>query len=70
MQFPLSFWDISLWLAITAIILLISAEMLSPYYGKINIRIDRKRLRNVAFVVSILFLVTVAVRIINIFFPG
>jgi len=66
MQFPLPFWDISLWLAIIAIILLITAEMLSPRYGKINMRIDRKRLANVAFAVSILFLATVIIRIVNI----
>jgi len=66
MSFPLTFWDISLLLAITAIILLITSEMLSPYHGKINIRIDRKKLKNAAFAVSILFLVTVAIRIVNI----
>jgi hypothetical protein len=66
MQFPLSFWDISLWLALTAIILLITSEMLSSRYGKIIILIDKKKLKNAAFVVSSLFLATVAMRIINI----
>ena len=66
MTFPLGFWDISLWLAITAVILLITSEMLSPHYGKVNIHIDRKRLKNAALTVSILFLITVAIRIINI----
>ena len=66
MAFPLSFWDISLWLAITAIILLVTSEMLSPQYGKINIQINKKKLRNAALAVSILFLITVAIRIINI----
>jgi hypothetical protein len=66
MQFPLSFWDISLWLAITATILLIASEMLSSPHSKTNIFIDKKKLRNVALVVSILFLITVAIRVINI----
>ena len=66
MSFPLTFWDISLWLAITAIILLITSEMLSPHYGKINIDINRKKLKNVALAVSILFLATAAIRIISI----
>lgn len=66
MNFPLDFWNISLWLAITSAILLITSEMLSQYYGRVNIRIDRKRLRNVSLTVSILFLVTVAVRIVTI----
>ena len=63
MGFPLSFWDISLWLAITAIILLITSELISPYYGKTNLLINKKRLRNVAIIVSTLFLITVAIRI-------
>jgi hypothetical protein len=66
MSFPLSFWDISLWLAITAVILLITSELLSPYYGKTEIRISKKKLRNVAFGVSILFLATIVIRIISI----
>jgi len=66
MTFPLGFWDISLWLAITAVILLVTSEMLSPRYGKINIHINRKRLRNAASAVSILFLVTVSIRIVGI----
>jgi hypothetical protein len=66
MRFPLSFWDISLWLAITAIILLITSELISPYYGKTNLLINKKKLRNVALTVSTLFLATVAIRIVNI----
>jgi hypothetical protein len=66
MGFPLGFWDISLWLSITAMILLATSELISPYYGKTKLLINKKRLRNVALTVSILFLVTVAARIVNI----
>ena len=66
MNFPLSFWDINLWLAVTAIILLITSELISPYYGKTTLLINKKRLRNVALTVSTLFLITVAIRIITI----
>jgi hypothetical protein len=66
MQFPLGFWDISLLLAITAIILLVTSELLSPYYGKTGIQINKKRLKNTALAFSILFLTTVAIRIISI----
>jgi hypothetical protein len=66
MQFPLSLWDISLWLAITATILLTASEMLSSYYGKINFLINKKKLRNAALAVSALFLVTVTIRVFNI----
>jgi len=68
MTFPLSFWDVSLLIAITAIILLITSELLSPYYGKIIISINRKRLKNAAMTFSILFLATVAIRIFSLVF--
>jgi hypothetical protein len=66
LNFPLSFWDISLWLAVTAIILLITSELISPYYGRTNLLINKKRLRNISLTVSTLFLTTVVIRIISI----
>ena len=66
MSFPLSFWDISLWLAVTAIILLTTSELISPYYGKTNLLINKKRLKNAALTIGILFLITVAIRIYEI----
>jgi len=59
------FPDLSLWLAVTAIILLITSELLSPSYGSTNIYINNKRLKNSALAISILFLATLAIRIIN-----
>jgi hypothetical protein len=64
--FPLTFWDISLLLAVTAIILLVTSELLSPYYGKTSLKINKKKLRNAALTTSILFLTTVAIRIATI----
>lgn len=63
MQLPLDVWDISLWLAITAIVLLITVELTSPHYGPTNLLINKKKLRNVTYVVSILFLATFAMKI-------
>jgi len=66
MQFPLTFWDISLWLAVTAIILLATAELISPYYGRTNLVIEKGRLRQAALLLGILFMITVAIRIYGI----
>lgn len=66
MQFPLSLWDLSLWLAVTAIILLATSELISPRYGKTNLLIERKRLKNVALTVGFLFLITFIIRIYEI----
>jgi len=66
MEFPLTFWDTSLWLAITAIILLATAELISPYYGQTNLLIEKRRLRQVALLLGVLFMITVAIRIYGI----
>ena len=68
MMFPLDFWDVSLLLAVTAIVLLITSGLLSPYYGKVTILVNKNRLKNAAATVSIFFLATVAIRMIRIIF--
>jgi hypothetical protein len=66
MQFPLGFWDLSLWTAVVAIILLITSELLSPYYGRTGIVINRRRLRFAALLVAFVFLSTVVYRVYEI----
>jgi len=63
---PLTFSDLSLLLALGAIILLITAELTSPYYGLTNLTINKKKLRNAALTMTLLFLLIVAINIINI----
>jgi len=70
MSFPLEFSDLDLWLAGTAIILFLTSEMLSPLYGRSNIHINNKRLRNAAKAVLILFLASVVIRIISTVIAG
>ena len=66
MIFPLDLLDIGLLLAIMAIVLLITSELLSPHHRKANVLINKKKLRNTAIAFSILFLITVAIRIVSI----
>ena len=66
MMFPLDFWDISLLLAVAAIILLVTSRLLSSSYRKINVLINKKKLKNIAITVSILFLITIAIRVATI----
>ncbi|MCK4474718.1 hypothetical protein KAU30_02650 [Candidatus Bathyarchaeota archaeon] len=63
MLFPLSFWDLSLWLAVTALILLITAELTSSYYAQTTLLINNNRLEKAALTIGILFLITVAIHI-------
>ncbi len=66
MRLPLGFWDLSLWTAIVAITLLTTSELLSPYYGRTGIVIDRRRLRLAGLVLAFICLGTVAYRMYGI----
>jgi hypothetical protein len=64
MEFPLSVSDLGLWLAVMAIILLITSELLSSsteYFR--NIVIEKKRLRLVALALGAGFMITVVMRV-------
>lgn len=63
MNFPLSMSDFSLWLAVMAIILLTTSELLSSSaeYSK-NIVVEKKRLRLVALALGTGFMITVIMR--------
>ena len=65
MIFPLSLYDISLWLAATAIILLITSELLYSL-PEISARliIDKAHLRLVALGCALGFMVTVVIRVL------
>jgi len=64
MKFPLSISDIGLWLAVTAIILLVTSELLFSSTGQLgNVAIEKKRLRLVALALGIGFMATVVMRI-------
>ena len=65
MNFPLSVSDVGLWLAITAIILLMTSEFLSsPTRYTTDVLVERSRLRLVALGVGIAFAFTVIARIL------
>lgn len=64
MYFPLSLSDISLWLAVVAIILLVTSELLYslPEYAA-RVMIDKRLLRMVALGCGLGFLITVVMRV-------
>ena len=66
MQIPLDFWNISLWFAVSGIILLITAQLVSAYDGKATLLIDQRKLKTAAVIMGILFLATTAIRIYGI----
>jgi hypothetical protein len=66
MQFPLSFSDISLWLAATAIILLTASELIPFYSDRLGyLLVSKKRLRQAALAVGAAFVATVIFRVVG-----
>jgi len=63
MQIPLDFFTISLWLAVTSIILLITSQLAQAYDGPQTLLIDTKKLKFAALTMGPLFLATVAIHI-------
>jgi hypothetical protein len=68
MILPLDFGDLSILLAITAIILLITSEFLSSYQRKVLV--NRRRLRKAGIVFAVFFLLTVVIRIVSVISPS
>lgn len=64
MNFPMTLSDISLWLAVMAVILLITSELLSSTAEySMNIILEKRRLRLVALVLGLGFMATVVLRV-------
>jgi len=61
MQFPPTLWDISSWIGVIAIILLVTSEIVSSYYGETGIVMEENRLRMVALFFAMLFTLIVLI---------
>jgi hypothetical protein len=62
---PLTLQDFSLLLAVSAILVLATAEIVPYVFGEKTLVSDMKKLRILAMVLGTLFLVTVAITIIS-----
>jgi hypothetical protein len=63
---PLGFilsWELSVMLALMALTLLVSSELLMHYYGKTDVWLNKKRLNQSALLVTGLFMVTIILRV-------
>jgi hypothetical protein len=65
MGFPFGIWDLSLLTAMLSIILLVTVGVLFSQSDKVNLLISIRNLRNAAMTLTILFLVTVFLRILS-----
>ena len=64
-MFPLDLWDLSLFLAVMALMLMITSKLLLPHSVNPKILINKKRLEKAAILIASLFLMTVLWRIIT-----
>jgi hypothetical protein len=62
---PLTVPDLSTLLAVSAILLLVTAELVPYVFGDRTLVSEVKKLRNLALVAGVLFLVTIAITIFN-----
>jgi len=58
---PINVQDLSMLLAVSAILLLVTAELVPYVFGEKTLISDMKKLRNLALVLGVLFVVTVAI---------
>jgi hypothetical protein len=64
MAFTVSLWDIQILLAGLSSTMLITSELLSPYYGGVSAFIDRKNLRLVGLGFFIIFILVAIARVV------
>ena len=65
---PLNVTDLSILLAVSAILLLVTAEFVPYVSGEKMFVSDMKKLRNLALVLGVFFLATIALKVFDIIF--
>lgn len=68
MVFVLSLWDLGLWLAVSSIVILVASEVASPYYGRVNMLLELKKLRMVGIAFGIVFMFIASIKIASIIY--
>jgi hypothetical protein len=63
---PLDITDVAIFLAISEIILIITAQILSRFFTFADLGINRKKLENTVIITGVLFLIAVFIRMVNI----
>lgn len=63
---PLLFDDVSLLVAVGSIVVLITAELSSPYYGQTTLTINRQKLKNTGYFLAVVFVIFMIIRLTTI----
>lgn len=57
-QFPLTYWDMQLWLAVNALMALVGSELLGSILGKKS-KIEKESLRIIGLALGLIFMIMV-----------
>ncbi|MFQ5940560.1 MAG: hypothetical protein ACE5KA_02530 [Nitrososphaerales archaeon] len=68
MVFVISISELGLWVAVSAIVMLMVSEVASPYYGRMNFLLELKKLRMVAIAFGIAFIFIASTEIASIIY--
>lgn len=63
---PLLFDDVTLLVAVGSIVVLITAELSSPYYGQTTLTINRQKIRNTGYLLAAVFVIFMVIRLLTI----
>ncbi len=61
---PLLFDDVSLLVAVGSIVVLITTELSSPYYGQTPLTINRQKLKNAGYFLAAIFAIFMVIRLV------
>lgn len=64
MAFIPTIWDLGLWFVISAVLILMVSEVISPYYGRTNIILKTRNMRYVGIGLSISFFIIFILKIL------
>jgi len=65
-MFAFSLWALGQWAGVSSIVMLMASEVAMPYYGRVNLLIDQKKLRIASIALGILFLLIAIMKIASI----
>ncbi len=60
MVFNFTLTDVEVWFAMASMVLLITSEVVSPYYRRVNMLLELRKLRPVAIAFGVMFLVIIS----------
>ena len=65
-MFPLTFNDLLIWITLTSIILTTTIALINPYHGQISLKINKKRIKRIMYLVGVIYFILISIKIYEI----